>query len=313
MQKDTFLNRVRLRHLQCFVAVAQEQSLGKAAHRLSLSQPAVSKTLAELEQMSGQPLVDRGRFGARLTPAGERFLAHAVSVTQALDEAARNLSKAGESLHETLVISALPTVAPDILPHALTVFRDQYPEVGIRVDIATNNRLLEKVKAGETDIAVGRMADPQLMVGLSFELLYVEPLVAVVRAGHPLLGESVAAPRLLDYPVVVSTPGTVPRHTTENWLKSRGLALPATCLETLSVSMARVVVMQSDAVWFASAGAVRDDLALGLLCALPLEFEGTEEPVGLLHRSDAVTSAALQALIKTLRGVSRSRTVARRK
>lgn len=310
MEKEHFLNRVRLRHLQCFVAVAQEQNLGKAADRLNLSQPAVSKTLVELEQMAGQPLVERGRFGARLTSDGERFLVYALSVTQALEDAARVMSKSGQAHLESLTLSALPTVAPDVLPQALTAFRQQYPQVRTRVDIATNNRLLEKLKAGETDIAVGRMADPQLMVGLSFELLYVEPLVAVVRPGHPLAGETSALTRMLEYPVVVSAPGTVPRHNTENWLKSRGLRLPDPYLETLSVSVARLVVMGSDSVWFASAGAVRDDLTRGLLHALPLGFEGTEEPVGLLHRSDAVSSPALQALMKILRSVSRSRTVA---
>ena len=125
-----------------------------------------------------------------------------------------------------------------------------------------------------------------------------------------LLTEASILTRMLDYPVVVSATGTVPRHNTENWLKSRGLGLPDPYLETLSVSVARLVVMNSDSVWFASVGAVRDDLTRGLLYALPLGFEGTEEPVGLLHRSDAVSSPALQALMKILRGVSRSRTVA---
>ena len=311
MEKEHFLNRVRLRHLQCFVTVAQEQNLGKAAERLNLSQPAVSKTLTELEQMSGQQLVVRGRFGARLTTDGEHFLAHALSVTEALDDAARALSKGGETRHETLVVSALPTVAPDILPRALTLFREQYPHVRVQVDIATNNRLLEKLKAGETNVAVGRMADPQLMVGLSFELLYVEPLVAVVRPGHSLIQTEVSLPHVLSFPLVVSASGTVPRHNTDNWFKARGRELPENCLETLSVSVARLVVMQSDAVWFASTGAVRDDVARGLLVALSLGFEGTEEPVGLLHRSDALTSPALQALMKILRGVNRSKTVVR--
>ncbi|WJJ93775.1 LysR family transcriptional regulator [Neopusillimonas aromaticivorans] len=100
------MNRVRLRHLQCFVTVAQEQNLGKAAERLNLSQPAVSKTLTELEQMAGQQLVVRGRFGARLTTDGEHFLAHALSVTEALDDAARALSKGGNPTRNVGRISA---------------------------------------------------------------------------------------------------------------------------------------------------------------------------------------------------------------
>ena len=80
-------SRIRFRHLSCFVAIAQERNLRRAAERLHLSQPAVSKTLGELEALAGVQLVERGRQGARLTAAGEQFLRHAVGVTQALESA----------------------------------------------------------------------------------------------------------------------------------------------------------------------------------------------------------------------------------
>src|SRR6266851_257639 len=86
------LSRIRLRHLTCFVVVAQERTLARAAARLHLSQPAVSKTLAELEDLAGRRLVERGRAGTALTPAGERFLKYAVDVTQALKSAAEALT-----------------------------------------------------------------------------------------------------------------------------------------------------------------------------------------------------------------------------
>src|SRR6202012_1628269 len=82
------MSRIRLRHLTCFVVVAQERTLARAAARLHLSQPAVSKTLAELEELAGRRLVERGRAGTQLTPAGEEFLRYAVDVTQALEAAA---------------------------------------------------------------------------------------------------------------------------------------------------------------------------------------------------------------------------------
>src|ERR1700722_17971029 len=87
-------SRIRLRHLSCFVIVAQERTLARAAARLHLSQPAVSKTLAELEELAGRRLVERGRAGTQLTPAGEEFLRHAGDVTQALESAAAVLTGA---------------------------------------------------------------------------------------------------------------------------------------------------------------------------------------------------------------------------
>jgi len=301
MEKDLFNSRIRLRHLQCFVAVAQEQHLRKAADRLHLSQPAISKTLSELETLTGARLVARGRFGARLTREGQVFLDHAVSVLDALEGARRSVQPDTAAEHEAVYVGALPTVAPDLLPAALAGFRRLWPQARVDVQIAANAPLLDKLQAGEVDFVLGRMADPQMMAGLSFELLYVEPLVAVARAGHPLLAGAALLNDIIGFPLIVSTRGTVPRHNTESYLLSRGLRLPPNCLETLSVSVARLVAIQSDAVWFTPLGAVRDDLARGQLAQLPVAADGTEEPVGLLHRSESPPGRAAQSLMKTLR------------
>jgi len=297
-----FNSRIRLRHIQCFVAVAQEQHLRKAAERLHLSQPAVSKTLAELEELMGTRLMERGRFGARLTRDGQSFLAHALSVLEALEGARRAMLDEASATLEVVRVGALPTVAPDLLPLALAEFRHVWPEAKVDIQIAANAPLLDKLRSGEVDFVLGRMADPEAMVGLSFELLYVEPLVAVAAAGHPLFQEADAGlHRILEFPLIVSTRGTVPRHNTESFLRSRGLDLPSNCLETLSVSVARLVAIRSDSVWFTPMGAVREDLAQGLLRRLPLVTGGTEEPVGLLHRSEAQPGRCAASLMKILR------------
>jgi len=305
---DQFNSRIRLRHIQCFVAVAQEQHLRKAAERLHLSQPAVSKTLAELEGLVGVRLMERGRFGARLTRDGQAFLTHALSVLDALEGARRAVGDAGEAAHESVHIGALPTVAPDLLPLALAEFRSTWPQARVDIQIAANTPLLDKLRSGEVDFVLGRMADPETMAGLSFELLYVEPLVAVARGEHALFdGSDSSLARIVEFPLIVSTPGTVPRHNTESFLRSRGLSLPANCLETLSVSVARQVAMRTDAVWFTTMGAVREDLAQGGLRQLPIVAEGTEEPVGLLRRSEAQLGHCVVALMKLLREAAETR------
>lgn len=310
MQIDNFSHRIRLRHIQCFVAVAQEQHLGKAADKLLLSQPAISKTLLELESLVGVRLVERGRFGARLTRDGHAFLTHAVSVLDALDGARRSVSTDNVAQHEAVHVGALPTVAPDLLPPALARLRSSSPEARVDIQVAANAPLLAKLQAGEVDFILGRMADPQMMVGVSFELLYMEPLVVVARAGHPLAErDSISLNELIHYPLIVSTKGTVPRHNTESHLLSRGLKLPPNCVETLSVSVARLIALQSDAVWFTPMGAVREDIDMRLLRLLSVPLEGTEEPVGILHRSDAnlgPSARNLMALLKEAAALRRT-------
>lgn len=299
---EAFLRAVQLRHLRCLVAVAQERNLARAAIKLSLSQPAISKTLVELEQLAGATLVERGRRGARLTPVGDQLLARALRVLETVGEAAQALAPASAARAPRLRIGALPSVAPSLLPGPLAQFRLHEPEVQIHLRSEANTRLLEELRAGELDLVAGRMADPQLMVGLSFELLHMEPLVLAVRPGHPLAGQPRPSMHaVLGYPLVVYSEGTIPRHNTESLLGSFGLKLPAHRTETLVVSVARLLVRESDAVWFTPLGAVADDIAGKQLARLQIATQGTEEPVGLLLRSDVPPSPLLQQLMALVR------------
>ncbi|MDN0081715.1 LysR substrate-binding domain-containing protein [Crenobacter sp. SG2305] len=307
MQKNLFQSRIRLRHLHCFVAVAQEQNLGRAAAKLTLSQPAVSKTLSELEELVGARLLERGRHGATLTPQGEVFLVHAVGVLEALGAAGRAIGPEEAPTLATVSIGTLPTAALDLLPNALGAFRETNSNTRVVVQTAANAPLLAMLKAGEVDFAIGRMADPELMVGVSFELLFVEPLELVTRPGHPLAVDGLPSlEAVLDYPLIVSPRGTVPRHNTESFLQSRGLRLPANVVEMLSVSLARLMAQRFDYVWCVSSGAVRDDLEKGLLARLDLSTVGTEEPVGLIRRSESTLSASALDLISIIRNVATS-------
>ena len=302
------LSRIRLRHLSCFVVVAQERTLARAAERLHLSQPAVSKTLAELEALAGRQLVERGRSGAQLTQAGEQFLRYAVDVTQAHQAAAAALTRTGAARVPTVQVSALPTVAGGLLAQAIARLRRRRPHTGVGVQTAANPELLAARKSGEVDFAVGRMAEPAMMQGVSFELLYAESLVIVARPQHPLLAagaRSVSPFALLDYPLVIPGMGTVPRTHTEGFFEAQGIALPLGCTETQSVSVARALTLLSDAVWITPQHAVQLDLDRGWLSRLNVPVPASAEPIGLLCRSGSNPSELAGQLMDTLRECSR--------
>lgn len=308
MEKDNFRQRIRLRHIHCFLAIAQEGNLGKAAERLRLTQPAISKTLAELEDIASCKLFERDRQGARLTPHGENFRRHALGVLEALDAVSDSIGLDPRPQSAVVNIGVLPSVGADLVPPALAAFRRSHPQARVTIRTAANASLLDMLKGGEVDFVLGRMADPQMMVGLSFELLYVEPLALLVRAAHPLAAATgVSLADVVACPLVVALPGTVPRHHTESLLQAHGLELRSHCTETLSVSIARQIVLQTDAVWFAPSGTVRDDLASGALASLPLTTKGTEEPVGLLQRSDAAMGDVAGDFIRVLREMAATR------
>ncbi|MDB5872824.1 MAG: hypothetical protein JWQ07_2266 [Ramlibacter sp.] len=305
-----FARNVQLRHLRCLVAVAQERNLARAAERLALSQPAVSKTLVELETLAGRRLVERGRRGARLTAAGDDLLAHALRVLEAVGEAGHSVEGGADARGARLRLGALPSVAPAWLPQALAAFVQAQPQVQVSLTTGPNPQLLEELRGGALDLVLGRMSDPQHMTGLSFELLQAEPLALVTRPGHPLMSlPALSIHAVLDYPLVVYSEGTIPRHTTESFLSAWGLKLPAARrLDTLDVAVARLLVRETDAVWFTPLGAAADDLSRGILSRLPLPTPGTEEPVGLLLRSEAeppVHAREFMAQLRALAGRSR--------
>ena len=296
-----FSQRIRLRHLHTFVAVAQQGTLGRAAETLNLSQPALSKTLNELEQLTGTRLFDRGRLGAQLTLVGEQFLTHAVKVLDALNTAGQALNRPEGINGDVVRIGALPTAALGILPAVIGEFHKQQKNITLQVATMNNTMLLAGLKSGEIDLGIGRMSDPELMSGLNYELLFLESLKLVVRPDHPLLQETVTLSKVMEWPVVVSPKGTVPRQNAESLVLSQGCKIPSGCIETLSASLSRQLTVDYNYVWFVPSGAVKDDLRRGTLAALPVPTQGTGEPIGILTRVDSPLSTGAQTLLSAIR------------
>jgi LysR family pca operon transcriptional activator len=296
-RRDAALNRIRLRHLQCFLAVAECGTLRGAAERLAVSQPAVTKTLAELEQMLGCTLFERGRGGAKPTAEAEAFLRHASASVQSLQAAVDSVLRGPAA---PLRLGVLPTVAP-VLPPVLAALMAAHPRLDVQVHTGRNVQLLAQLRADELDAVVGRLADPQAMAGLSFELLWAEPLRVVVRAGHPLGKRRGGAAAWDAWPLVLPLQGTLIRHAADGVLARLGAQPRAGTVETLSISLAAGLVLRNDAVWIAPRGAVQREIDEGRLQALQVGTQGSEEPVGLLLRTDAAVPPAVRTLARRLR------------
>jgi LysR family transcriptional regulator, pca operon transcriptional activator len=293
--------RIKLRHLQCFLAVARTRSIQRAADALAITQPAVSRTIRELESALGVRLFERSRRGTQPTAQAEQWQAHAQACVDALRTALCAISDTSRTQASPISLGALPTVAPGFLPAALCAFQRRRPGVTVRVLTAANDTLLASLKSAELDLAIGRLADPRQMVGVSFEHLYAEPLQLVVRPGHPLLQSDAVLAELTRWPAVMPLKNTVIRHSADSLLARYGLAAPTQVTETISTGFARAMTRASDAVWFVPAGAVACDLAEGLLASVPIATTGTDEPVGLMTRSGEPAGATLLALLETIR------------
>jgi LysR family pca operon transcriptional activator len=305
---DSLSKRIKFRHMQCFLAVLQLGTIQRAADSLSLTQPAVSKTIAELEGIVGAQLFERGRTGATVTRHGQLFAPHARACIDALRLGVDELQRYDARQPLVLSIGALPTVAAPLVGPALVMFRSIWHSASVRVFTHANHRLLEGLQTGEIVLAVGRLSDSEHMAGLSFEHLVREPLAIAVRAGHPLLDEiSAAATQLARFPVVVPPAATLIRRLADNMLTAFGARTSTALVETMSVSLGRELALHHDAVWFVPVGAIEHDLTVRLLVQLPTPHVGSDEPIGLLRRVAETPDPAEIALADAIRDVARKR------
>lgn len=295
-----FAARIKYRHLQCFLEVARQRHLSRAAEALGVTQPAASKTLRELEETLGARLFDRTGRRMRLTPEGETFLRHAGASVAALRRGVDSV-RDGAATVQRLQIGVLPTVAARTMPRAALAFADRAPDVLLSVETGPNLTLLERLRTGELDLVVGRLAEAERMAGLHFEHLYSEPIRAVVRPGHPLLDGPAELDRIAGFPMILPTPGAIIRADVDRFLLANGLHADGVRLETISLAFGRGATQGSDAIWFISEGVVAEELRSGALAALDLEIAEAVGAVGLTTRAGVEPEGPLRALMQAVR------------
>ena len=293
--------RIKLRHLRTFLEVARQRSVVRGAGVLHVSQPAVSKTLRELEEMLGVALFRRDGRRIRLTGHGEIFLRHAGLAVSAVRLGIESVS--ADEGGPPIRVGALPTVSARIMPPAVSLLLHEPGAPRLKIVTGENAVLLGQLRHGELDLVVGRLAEPDQMTGFFFEHLYSEPVVFVVRPGHPLLAQGADLfAQLGAFPMLMPPRGSIIRPSVQRYLIARGgLPRPPTEIETVSDSFGRAFVRSCDAVWAISEGVVANDLADGALVALPLDTGDTKGPVGLTMRTDALPPPGFEMVLLAIR------------
>lgn len=289
-------HRVRLQHVRCLLATAQHGNMRAAAEALAITQPAVTKTIKELEDIVGQPLVHRLRHGVRLTPAGELFARHARQGVHALEQA---LGSVVQPEGGVLQLGVLPTLAVGWVQGLLQAWREREPLGTVRVVSGRNAELLAQLQRGELDAVLGRLAEPDRMMALRFEPLWAEPMVVAMHPSHPLAQAPWSAWQKLDSLVVLPLPGTAIRQIADGFLTSRDCELLQGQVDTLSAPLGRSLALGAAALWFTPESTVRLDVAQGLLHAKALPGTATEA-VGLFLHADLAGQGARAARLETL-------------
>lgn len=178
---------MELQQLRYVIAVARRKNFSRAAEQCHVSQPSLSQQIQKLEEELGERLFVRLKREAKLTPAGETFLARAVRIMEEVDAAKREAADARDLLRGSVNLGILPTIAPYLLPGVVREFARKFPGVEIVVQEDTTARLLKQLLACEIDFALA--SHPIQDDRLHMQELFAEELLLALPPRHRLAGK----------------------------------------------------------------------------------------------------------------------------
>jgi LysR family hydrogen peroxide-inducible transcriptional activator len=184
-----------LRQLQFLIALRAEGSFVGAAEAVGVTQPTLSAGIKDLETTLGAVLVERGRAGAVLTPAGEEAVDRAARAMSEVEEMVRAVQAAGVPLSGTFKLGAIPTIAPFLLPRALPVLKKKYPNLRLQMREDLTSRLVDALRMRTLDAAI--IALPYEASGVSTLAIAEDEFLLLTPDDHPLAKRNDLSPEHL--------------------------------------------------------------------------------------------------------------------
>jgi DNA-binding transcriptional LysR family regulator len=178
--------RMELRHLRYFIGVAEEENVTRAALKLHVSQPALSRQIRDLEEELGFSLLERSAKSVRLTEAGRAFLSEARAVLQRLEDGVKTTRDVASGATGELHVGYAPSLTARILPRTLRAFQAELPNVRVRLHDFSTEEMLGGLREGRLQIAFIVRPAAAVLRGLRFEELAREAICLAVAPKHPL-------------------------------------------------------------------------------------------------------------------------------
>lgn len=229
---------MELEQLRYFVRAAEAENFTRAAVQVGLSQPALSRSIARLEEELGQPLFERQSRKVVLTDAGRLLLDRAATILLMVDDVKAEISDDGQS--GKVRVGAIPTIAPYFLPERLRSFHRKFPRAQTIVLEDTTEPLLKKLVNGEIDLAIGA-----LPIGVKYvevEALFEEELLLVTGSDHPLARKkSVSVADVAEQPFILLGEAHCLSDNVESFCRQQSFH-PVTVERTTQLSMVQELV-----------------------------------------------------------------------
>ncbi len=301
--------RLTLRDLHVFLAVVQQGSMAKAAAQLSVSQPAISKGIADLERLIGVRLLERGPRGIELTAFGEALMRRARAAFDELRQGVNEIEFLSDPTTGEIRIGCPESIAAGVLPAVIEKFTAEYPRMTLDVVQAQTVTLeFRELHERNVDLMIGRIPEPFVEEGLQAEILFEEPLYIVAGAQSALAKRrKVTLAELADQRWILTPSNEVLSSPIAAAFNAQGLQMPRASIVSFSFHLRRNLLPRTDFLSVMPASMLR--LFNGrqtVLKALPVDVELKPVPVGIITLRNRQLSPEVHLFIETLRKTAKA-------
>ena len=290
------------RGLNAFLNVARLGSVGAAATALSLTQPAVSRTLRKLEQQLGVQLFLRHSTGMELTAFGQSLLPHAALLEAGLHRALEEIDLLRGASKGMARVGILPSLVPDILPTVLSNVRTKLPGIQLHVVEAPNHQLTRALLRGEIDFAIAAVPPEFTEESIRVTPLVNDEICIVARAGHPIMKKKAPAQKeLCEYDWALQERGGLIWRYFQALFAGANLEPPMVTLTANSVQTLKSVILSSDLITMLPRISIRNEEKNKMLRPVPLRAARWRRQIAVLRRSSGSMLPAVNVVLAEFR------------
>jgi DNA-binding transcriptional LysR family regulator len=301
---DRVGRRIKLHDLHVLLAVVEAGSMGKAARRLNTTQPAVSRSVAELEHTLGVRLLDRGSDGVAPTQYGRALIGSSLAAFDELRQGVKNIEFLADPTIGEIRIGGNDAIIAGLLPTVFTRLRSHYPGIAIHVmQLAAVQQQYRELRERRIDLVLGRIAQP-IEEDFSTEILFYERSFVVAGPKNRWLRRrKIELAELANEPWTLPTPDTLIGSLVADAFRASGLEFPRRAVATGSIHLHMALIASGPFLAILPGSMLRFAPNRAALKVLPVELPIPPWPTGIMRLKNRTVSPAAKLFIECAREV----------
>jgi len=294
------------RRLLAFIALTEFHHMPTVAEKLSITQPAISLAVREIEESLGLALFDRTPKGMLPTTQGRMLALRVKRAMAEMRHARSEIAQLRGKTEGTITVGALPLGRTVLLPRAIARLLRAHPGLHVATVEGPFDTLAAAQRSGDVDLILGALRNPAYATDLVGERLVADELAIIARADHPIRARrSVTWRDMAHAQWALPRKGAPTRDLLEAAFARRDIAPPDVRLETSDLAILRGVLLESDLITGISPRQLYYELRQGAVVKLPIALPETSREIGITQRSGSQPSPGAALLMAQLRDLSR--------